>query len=364
MKKSLITFAVAAAIAAPMTVNAAESKSKPKAKFFGYTQITAASGKGSVGNKNDGLRFGADSIRLGYKIKHDKIWGMLQVDFNKTDRPDQNGVPEIIKDAVVGYKFSGAAKVRAGHFKTPVGMDFSNPSKQLDITKRGMEAGLVLERAAGLMVSGRNINGFGYDLGVFNPTIRSYAVVGGDAGTDSAYAGRVMFDTEALHLEVSYGSSEAAGDVGASATLGPDGTISTTPAVTNSQDYTVMGVAGSYKTGPMTFKAEYIAGSDVKGKKGYDESVWYLHGGYAINKKNEVVIRHYAANSKPKSGRDTDLGNTYIGWNIFLAEKKKDARIQLNYVVVSGDDKKFNGKATKKFAYTDNIFLAQFQVGF
>jgi len=35
MKKSLITLAIAAAVAAPMTVSAAE------AKFFGYSQITA-----------------------------------------------------------------------------------------------------------------------------------------------------------------------------------------------------------------------------------------------------------------------------------------------------------------------------------
>ncbi len=369
MNKRLITLAIAAALAAPMTASAAADSDKIEAKFFGYTQITAAVGKGSDGNSADDLRFGADSIRLGYKIEHDKIWGKLQIDFNKTDNSGKTytkiGVPEIIKDAVVGYKFSDAAKVRAGLFKTPVGMDFSNASKQLDITKRGMETGLVLERAAGLMVSGRNIGGgFGYDIGTFNPAKRSSAVSGGIAGTDSAYAGRVIYETKALHVEASYGSSAAAGDVEADATLESDGSVSTKAAVTDTEDYTVVGVAGSYKTDTMNFKAEYVAGSDVKGKKGYDESVWYLHAGYAIHKKCEIVLRHYAATSKTSAGVETELGNTYIGWNIFLAKKKKDARIQLNYVVASGDETTFSGKATGKYAYTDNIFLAQFQVGF
>ncbi len=345
MKKSLITFAVAAAIAAPMTANAAEAKAK--SKFFGYTQITAAYGKGQYDNNDaDGLRFGADSVRLGYKLKYDKIWGMLQIDVNKTDKADNIGIPEIIKDAVVGYKFKDVAKVSAGVFKTPVGMDFSNPSKQLDITKRGMETGLVLERAAGLMLSGRSSGGFGYDLGVFNPAQRSAAVDYGSAGDGIAYAGRLLYDMgETFHAEASYGTS-------------------TQDSSATGEDYTVWGLGSTFKTGAMVFKAEYVAGTDVKGKKGYEESVWFLHAGYAINKKNEVVIRHYAANSKKGDGSETDLGNTYIGWNIFLAENKKNARVQLNYVVATGDDKTFSGAATKKYAYTDDVFLAQFQVGF
>lgn len=347
MKKSLITLAVAAAVAVPMSASAAE---KTEAKFYGYTQITAAIGKGQDGNSADGLRFGADSVRLGYKIKHDKVWGELQIDFNKSDNSGVGstkiGVPEIIKDAVVGYKFSDAAKISVGVFKTPIGMDFSNASKQMDITKRGMDTGLVLERAAGLMISGRNIGGFGYDFGTFNPTQRTSAVNYGEAGDGAGYAGRVMYDMgDALHIEASYGTSTQ-----------DDGVVG--------EDYTVMALGGSYKMGDMTFKAEYIAGNDVRGQAGYDESVWYLHGGYAIHKKCEIVLRHYAATSKVGSGVETDLGNTYIGWNIHLAEKKKDARIQLNYVVASGDETTYSGYATGNYAYTDDVFLAQFQVGF
>ncbi len=340
MKKSLITLAIAAAVAAPMTVSAAE------AKFFGYSQITAAVGKGSVGNTADSLRFGADRIRLGYKIKQGNAWGKLQADFLKgADGQAKIGVDEIIKDAVVGYKFSDAANVMAGVFKTPVGMDFNTSGKNLDITKRAMEKPLVLERAAGLMVSGRNISGFGYDLGVFNPTGRSGAVDFGTAGDAMGYAGRVMYNMgKTLHVEASYGTSTQ--DSGSTA-----------------EDYTVFGVAGAYKMDAMTFKAEYVAGSSVLGVKDADEAVWYVHGGYAINDTVEAVVRYYSATQSRPVGNDSTLGNAYIGANIYLAEKN-NARIQLNYVLASGDTDGADAYDGVAKGYTDDIFLAQFQVGF
>ena len=339
MKKSLITLAIAAAVAAPMTVSAAE------AKFFGYSQITAAVGKGSVGNNNDSLRFGADRIRLGYKIKQGNAWGKLQADFLKSDNASSIGVDEIIKDAVVGYKFSDAANVMAGVFKTPVGMDFNTSGKNLDITKRAMEKPLVLERAAGLMVSGRNLSGFGYDLGVFNPAQRSGAVDFGAAGDATAYAGRVMYDMgKMLHVEASYGTSTQ--DSGSAA-----------------EDYTVLGLGGAYKMDAMTFKAEYVAGSSVLGVKDADEAVWYLHGGYAINDTVEAVVRYYSATQSRPVGNDSTLGNAYLGANIYLADKN-NARIQLNYVLASGDTDGADAYTGIAKGYTDDIFLAQFQVGF
>ncbi len=365
MKKSLITLAIAAAVAAPMTVSAAE------AKFFGYSQIFAKAGKGSVGNADDSLRFGIGSIRLGYKIKQGNAWGKLQADFGKTDSSGgpnceegvfstpsgsanaltscsastKIGVPEIIKDAVVGYKFSDAANVMAGVFKTPVGMDFNISGRNLDIAQRGMEKPLVLERAAGLMISGRNISGFGYDLGVFNPTGRSSAVDFGTAGNATAYAGRVMYDMgKTLHIEASYGTSTQ--DSGSAA-----------------EDYSVFGVAGAYKMDAMTFKAEYVAGSSVLGVKDADEAVWYLHGGYAINDTIEAVVRYYSATQSRPVGNDSTLGNAYLGANIYLAEKN-NARIQLNYVLASGDTDGADVYTGVAKGYTDDIFLAQFQVGF
>ncbi len=371
MKKKLLAIAIGAALGAgPM---AAQAGSDIKVKWFGFTQITAEVGELKDGNTNDGLRFGADRIRIGYKMKVGNVFGKLQVDFNKDasdpietewNDKDSDGVidpgelesatkpkvkiPEIIKDAEVGYKFSNAAKVKAGIFKTPVGMDFNTSGKKLDITKRGMEKALVLERAPGLMLSGRKIGGgFGYDIGVFNPTVRSSAVSGGTVGDNLAWAGRVMYDMgKMLHLEAYYGKSEEAGGAG-------------------SQDYTVWGLAGRYRSGPFTVKFEYIDGENVKGSNAWDQQVWYLHGGWRVNKMNEFVIRHYSGESE-KSGTSTDLSNTYVGWNIFLGPKDHNARIQLNYVFVGGDEKTWSGVSGGKSSggYTADGFIAQFQTSF
>ena len=339
MKKSLITLAIAAAVAAPMTVSAAE------AKFFGYSQITAMYGDGKAAASDaEGLSFGADRIRLGYKVKADKIWGKLQVDFMKSDNANKIGADEIIKDAVVGYKISNAANISAGVFKTPVGMDFNTSGKKLDITKRSMEKKLVLERAAGAMISGRKISGFGYDFGIFNPAQRSSAVNMGTPGDAMAYAGRVMYDMgKALHVEASYGVSGA-------------------DSASTKSDYSVMDIAGSYKWNAMTFKAEYIAGSNVKGVDGSDETVYYLHGGYAINKMYEGVIRYYSANQTTAGGVDRSMSNTYLGLNIYMADNKYNSRIQLNYVLAGGNKNDSYDGVTK--GYTDDVLLAQFQVGF
>lgn len=373
MKKSLIALAVTAAVAVPATASAGAST-----KFFGYSQITAAVGGAAPA---DGLRFGADRIRLGYKVKNGSAFGKLQVDFMKADSSgtptcekadfvanvthDSSGspstttsealtscsgstnigVPEILKDAVVGLKINNMAKVSAGVFKTPVGMDFNTSGKKLDITKRGMEKKFVLERAAGLMVSGRKIaGGFGYDVGIFNPAGRSSSVTGpGVPGQNNAYAARAMYDMAGLHLEASAGWSENAAN-------NADG---------KGAAYKVWDVAGRYKTGPITAKFEYISGQDIKGKVGDDEAVWYLHGGYKINKMIEAVARFYSASYSPATGSSSSLSNLYIGANVFFA--KHDARIQVNYVVAGGDTDTYNGKSG---GYTDNVLLAQFQVGF
>ncbi len=341
MDKKILSTAIAGVLAAGVTMSA---QAEISSSFFGFSQITAMFGKGTQGNDDDGLRFGADRIRLGYKLSDGKVFGGLQVDFNRTDSTNVIGVPEIIKDAYAGYKFNDAAAIKLGLFKTPVGMDFNVSGKALDITKRGMEKALVLERAAGGMLSGRKIGGgFGYDIGYFNPTARSSAVSGGTAGTDMAWAGRVMYDMgDTMHLEASYGKSANAAGV-----------------TTGKKDYTVWDIAGVYKGGPITVKGEYISGSNVQGTDGWDSKVWYLHGGYMFNDMLEGVLRYYSGTSDMSSGK-TDLQNTYIGLNVFAGSTKYNGRLQLNYVVAGGDKKTWTGLS----GYTDNIFLVQYQVAF
>lgn len=378
-KSIVVVAALLTASVMPATVNAAVTivnkdvgGQKLKVKLFGYSQITAESGNGlgrSANDEKNGLRFGADRVRLGYKLSLGKAFSKLQIDFNKTDSSANPGqLPEIVKDAVVGYKFDKAASLSLGQFKTPVGMDFNTSGAKLDITKRGMEKKLVLERSAGAMLSGRKIGGvFGYDIGIFNPATRSAAVGDPDSlksasteygapGNDYAYALRGMVDWQKLHIEVSYGQSgEAAGS-------------KYTPG-TKDADYSVWDIGARYKVNNLTLKGEYIAGNDVKGVNGQDETVWYLHAGYRFLPMVEGVVRHYQAKYE-KGSVSSDLGNTYLGLNIFFNPASiYQARLQLDYVIASGDDGwgansyvKQSGVVTK--GYADNVILVQFQVGF
>lgn len=355
MDKKLLSAAIAGVFVGSMTLNV---QAAPQIKWFGFAQITTSVGKGKVGNTKDKLRFGADRIRTGFKLKEGHIFGKLQIDFNKADS-GTNILPQIIKDAVVGYKFNHAAKVSAGIFKTPVGMDFNVSGKALGITKRGMEKALVLERSAGGMLSGRKIaGGFGYDVGVFNPTTRSSAVnlktgsvAGPVAGSDLAWALRGMYDLSGpvqAHAEVSYGTSQRAGGAA-------------------TRDYKVWDVAARAKSGPLSARFEYINGNGVKGQD-WHQRVWYIGGGYKFRvvRPMQAVVRFYDGHSRKNGGAVTDLQNTYLGLNVWLGHSKHNGRLQLNYVIASGDTNTWSGVSSGKSSggYTENIFLAQYQVAF
>ncbi len=340
MNNKLIALAVAASVTAGLAAPLAASAGV-ETKWFGFTQITAESK--SQDKPNDNFVFGADRVRIGYKLKDGNVFGKLQVDFNKTDTAASEGsTSQIIKDAVAGYKFSNAAKIALGQFKTPVGMDFNQSGKKLDITKRGMEKKLVLERTAGAMISGRKIaGGIGYDLFYGNVSGRSSAVNTGTTGKDNTVAGRVSYDMgKLMHAELSYGSSSTDGGT----------------------DYKVTDFAMAYKRGPITGKFEYIQGKGAKNVSNAKETVWFLHFGYQFSKMFEGIIRHYEAKDDVTNLK---LGNTYFGANIFAGSNKTNGRLQLNYVVVSGDDidatTTYNGTAK---GYTDSAILVQYQVSF
>jgi hypothetical protein len=353
-------------------------------RWFGYSQITVekyredGASKDQVVGDGDGLRFGADRIRVGYEARFgESVYSRLMVDFNEDHETDQ--LPAIIQDALVGYDF-GALRWQVGQFKTPLGMDFSRSGAELDITKRGLEKGLVLERALGTMVSADG-PGFGVDAGVFNPAERSGAVKAGVVGEDYAYAGRLRLDPASwLHAEVAYGASQVDAD-----TVTADSGTQWPAAAYRVWDAGLAVTPG----GGVTLKAEYIAGSNIKNRDGDDETVWYGHAGWRFAPRWEAVVRHYEAEADinalpvgggPNAGQnrvgETSLSNTFLGVNFFLnPDRPREARLQLNYVVVQGDDgwrvrpsdgstrPRFGG-LKKEFWTTDDAWLLQAQTAF
>ncbi len=347
MNKSIISLAVAAGLVASMS---AAHAGDVKVKWFGFAQITAQ--QKDQNKPNDGMVFGADRVRFGFKIKDGNVFGKLQADLNWKDKAaSASTLPQIIKDIEAGYKFSNAASIKAGQFKTPVGMDFNTSGKKLDITVRGMEKQLVMERAAGVMLSGRKIaNGIGYDIFYGNPADRGASSAKGKAGDANSMAARIMYDMgKMMHVELGYGVDETSG------TAATD------------DDYSVIDLGFRMKMAAMTIKAEYIAGTSVDGVKDNDETVWYAHFGYNVNKTTELIVRHYQGDQDVNaSGDSASLTNTYLGANFFLGSNKTNGRVQVNYVIAGGDDagsdSPYTGANGK--GYIDDVILAQYQVSF
>ncbi|GEM_PF-1851226 len=389
-----------AAMITGLATTPAAAQQGPEVDWFGFAQITAETTGEQDNGDGGGIAFGADRVRIGNTAQ----WGngvhaKLQVDFNaagvSTEEAEDsdaleaasntNQLPNIIKDAVVGYRVNDNLDLQAGMRKMPVGMDFNTSGKRLDIPKRSMEKALVLERSGGAFLFGEAPNvgdgELGYALAVANPATRSGAVEAsagkcvsdgasaGDAGDanqagtlgeDNSYAGRLSYQAgPGLYAEGYYGGS------------------TTSCTANNAEDYQVygLGLRGQPASG-VTLKAEWISGSNVQHVDGRDRDVWYVHGGYMLTPGIEGVVRHYTS-SFDGGGVDADLGETWLGANFFLTPASPhQTRIQLAVVVPSGDteasDYPDNGPGDyhrtqlnlDKDGDAETTFLAQFQASF
>lgn len=309
---------------------------------LGHAQLTAQQHE-----SQDGIRFGADQVRAGIRYDRERLFGGLVLDFNVPDAGTRTPgtLTNVIKDVYAGWRLDPHWSVKAGQFKTPVGMDFNTPGHQLDLPQRGLEKPLVLERAPGLMLSGQPLGGlFGLDLGVFNPAGRSgaTAVSSTQEGESNAYAARLRFDRQSLHVEASYGISEDAGGLG-------------------TRDYRVIDLGARWSLGLLTLKGEWVAGEQVLGIAGRREQVGYAHLGYRLAPQWEAVARHYAGRSQLPGQTDSTLGNTYLGVNFWPpAQRPVGVRLQLHYVIASGDAARYTGLGGVR----GDAVLAQMQLSY
>ena len=404
MKKNMIKLAASAAAVLLMTTSAHAGytmKKKvgdvdTKLTFFGFAQLEAVGGEGmqikeagSVDKANSDIGFRAQRIRLGWKYVAGNVRGKVFLDFNQdatgaSDHTDGDAIPKLVKDAFISYVVDPAFVVKAGLIKMPNGMSFTMPGWNLDIAERGLDKSLVLERNTGLMLSGRDMflgnngkvdgfemgherpwKGFGYDVMVANQASRSKAANSVEFGGLS-YAVRGMFDyTEKLHMEASYAVSQNA-----------DGKDALT---TNDVDYKNVNVGIDSNLEKLSLKAEYFDARNITGVSGYNETALTATAGYFVTPSLELVAKHMQGNAKGKAGQTdaTDLGNTYLGMNIFISSpyedfsrKAKRARNQhkvvLNYIVASGSGA--TEDAADKWSglggYRANAFIAQYQFKF
>jgi len=356
-----------------------------KLQIFGFAQLEARGGDGVIKDDQDAdVKFGAQRVRLGWKYSVGKVRGKVFLDFNQAhDDKSGVGLPDMVKDAFASYLYNKALAIKVGLIKEPLGMGFTTPGWNLDVVERGFDKQLAFERSMGVMLSGRDLGfgnsgkvngfemgherpwkGFGYDLMISNQAGRSGAVVNANPGDANAYIARVLFDwTELFHAELSYGVSQKAGGI--------EGTeINGVPLSSDTKDYKALNFGVDSHLGKGNVKFEYFDAQNLQGVDNWDESTFSITGTYFISDELELASKHIQGTSK-KDGVETDLGNTYIGFNYYLepannkmdrlSKKKKNShRIQINYVMANGDRDDWNGLK----GYRDNAVLAQYQFKF
>jgi len=400
MKKNMIKLAAGAAAVLLMATSAHAGytmKKKvgdidTKLTMFGFAQLEAVGGEGmqiknagSTAKADTNLAFRAQRIRLGWKYVAGKVRGKVFLDFNQNHSSPgaTNGaaVPKMIKDAFIAYKVDNAFIPKLGVIKMPNGMGFTMPGWNLDIAERGFDKSLVLERNMGLMVSGRGIGwkgnkvngfemgherpwkGFGYDVMVANQASRSQAASSSKMGGNS-YAVRGMFDyTEKLHFEASYAMSENA-----------DGNASN---FANSEDYSNINLGVDSNLGKLSLKAEYTTAHNIKGLKDYDEQTFTATAGYFVMTNLELVAKTIQGSAqKGANATTTKLGNTYIGFNLFLSQPHSDfsrkskrgrnqQKVVFNYIATNGAGASEGADRWSGLSgYRANAFIAQYQFKF
>ena len=351
---------------------------KSKHKFFGFSQIGLRAGDGAKLGKDANIGFDFDRIRLGWKYFSGPLAAKVFLDFAKKGIDNGSvGVPDLVKDAFIAYKFDDAMVLKAGVIKTPVGMGFTIPGWNLDVIKRGFDKKLAFERAAGLMISGRDIGfgnnakvnglemgherpmkGFGYDIMISGATGRSGAVNSKYKGKvaksnrTNTVMGRLSFDWgQALHTEVGYG-------VGKGQTDG------------SGEDYKVLNAGIDSHFDGANVKAEYYDVQNIRGVAGWDMNTLALTGTYYLTDTLEFAVKSISG-TETRKGKENNARNTYIGLNYFINPKnnKMDRksrrsrnrhRIQLNYVSTDVD-KGFKGVGA---LFKDDAILAQYQFKF
>lgn len=329
---------VSAAMVTPATAQ--------QATIYGHAQVT---GEEFDQGGDNGLGF--DRMRLGGRYSQGAFDSHLQVDFNaEPTRRRQTGTLLRAVQLIYGsWQTQAGPKITAGQFKTPLGMDFNRPGADLDITKRGLDAALVLNRAVGVMAGQRDLPfGLGYDVGVFGPAGRSAAVFGVDGdpfnqeGEDFTYVARLHWQPVApLELEASAGRAEDAGGADASS------------------DYEVFDLGAKFQQGPLTLRAEYIDGQQLRGTEGRDQDAWYAHAGWQVAERLELVSRHYEGESRTPLG-SSELENTVYGVNLYLGPdaERRNLRVQINYLDASPGPGGWNGVG----GFTSDAWLVQLQL--
>jgi hypothetical protein len=397
MKKNLVALAVAAAFVVPGVAFAAGSSTNNADTgpvVFGYAQITGAQQFGTGSGSSNGLIFGANRIRLGFK--GEAVPGVTYFIEGAYDNAGlggglnnglggnilgNSGQAQLI-DAYINYAPVPFAQLQVGKFKTPEGLEYtSRAGNQLTFIYRNMGQSLTPGRSAGAMLHANNVlgTGVGYAVGIFDNTSLDSGTAFSSANTfgggqSGLMNGNGKYIASGM-LSYTLGALLTAEVSGSSGTVnGPVNNVLATESV----DSWNVGVSGGL------MGIEYAAGyTQTK-----DSSLNYLNAGGAVEANFTDWHVDLADNLHKMIGLPLDiepavrydqynyhgngtLGNATFGVNYYVNPNNPHAaEVQLNYILATRGgniDKRFypgpNGTAPiNGVAY--NTLMLQFQAGF
>lgn len=336
IEKNVITEDDAAAVRAEIANKQQEEEAARKAypvtgkrplKVSGYLQTRYTSSDDNTLNtgfevKRARLQLTGDATPVvDYKLQVDfagakKAVTAVDVDL-KTSKTDLFGKPTLL-DAVIGYKLNQHAKLSAGQFYVPFGLENITSDAVLDTINRS--------QTTEKLVPGRDTGNQGRDIGLQFSGVRLLNT----AGTRS-----LEYTVAALNgAGINTGDDNGREDIAAHALFKPGidgltlaGSYFTGAAGTAKVPHRRTGLELVYLNGPWTVKSEYITGKDDVSKHGY-----YVTLVRSLSKTTQGVIRYDRVSDSAYKATDTVKPTKVVtlGLNWFLS-KDTQTRIALNY---------------------------------
>ncbi|MHB1321882.1 MAG: hypothetical protein ACYCY0_10020 [Acidithiobacillus ferrivorans] len=404
MKKNLVALAVAAAFVVPGVAFAAGSSTdnaNTGPVVFGYAQITGAQQFGIGPGSSNGLVFGPNRIRLGFKGEAvpgvtyfvQGAWdngGAIGDGLNNglgSNIATKGGQAQLM-DAYINFAPVPFAQLQVGKFKTPEGLEYTSVAgNELPFIYRNMGQSLLPGRSAGAMFHADNVlgTGVGYAVGIFDNT---------SLDTGTAFSTGNTFGTGQRRLMNGNGKYIISGMLSYTmSTLltaevsGSMGTVSTFAGTDNLDSWNIgmhgglMGI--SYAAGYTRTNGglnNYLnPTNEITGTGTVNASDWHADLGVNLYKMTllpldiEPVVRYdqyHVSDINGNANGTGSLANTTIGVNYFVNPNNPHAaEIQLDYIIPTNRGGAFDygygtyGKAPINGAAYNTLML-QFQAGF
>ena len=405
MKKNLVALAVAAAFVVPGVAFAADTSNADTGPVvFGYAQITGAQQFGTGPGSSNGLVFGANRIRLGFKGEavpgvtyyiqgaYDEAGlGNANALFPKTAGLLNNGLGGNIgggaqaqlMDAWINFAPVPFAQLQVGKFKTPEGLEYTGTAgNELMFIYRNMNQSLLPGRSAGAMFHADDVmgTGIGYAVGIFDNTsvdpATVYSNINTFGGGQSGFLnGNGKYIVSGM-LKYSMGpllTAEVSGSMGTENNRGTDNLTSWNVGVQG-------GMMGIH------YGAGYTRASGVSAWPYLNTNPGYTPVTYAATDWHaELAANLYEMTLTPDwldveaaarydqyavHGQGT-LGNATVGLNYYVNPNNPHAaEVQLNYILATrgGSINNVYGTSSNGIAPINgvayNTLMLQFQAGF